>query len=162
MSEQLSRKTIWGHVKSIQTCMMVTHGESDIRARPMRGIPRPEQNEIWFFTDRDTHDDTGLRANPRACLTFVDSKDNVFVSLSGHVSRVSDKVTILELWNEEAGSYFSEGPDDRSVVLLRFEPHSGEYWMAPSSPIVIAIKFLEAKILGERPSLGTGGRARLP
>jgi len=162
MSEQLSRKTIWGHVKSIQTCMMVTCDENGMRARPMRGIPRPEQNEIWFFTDGDNDADAAVRHNTGACLTFVDTKDNVFVSLSGHISRVLDKVTILELWNEEAGSYFSAGPDDPRVILLRFEPHSGAYWMAPSSPIVIAIKFLEAKILGERPSLGTGGRTRLP
>jgi general stress protein 26 len=142
--------------------MMVTHDKTAIRARPMRGIPRPEQNEIWFFTNRDDHTGVAPEHNPGACLTFADTKDNVFVSLSGHVSRVLDKVTILELWNEEAGSYFSEGPDDPRVILLRFEPHSGEYWMAPSSPIVIAIKFLEAKLMGERPSLGTGGRARLP
>jgi general stress protein 26 len=142
--------------------MMVTREENDMRARPMRGIPRPEQNEIWFFTDGDSHADAAIQHNPDACLTFVDIKDNVFVSLSGQVSRVLDKVTILELWNEEAGSYFTDGPDDPRVILLRFEPQFGEYWMAPSSPIVIAIKFLEAKILGGRPSLGTGGRTRLP
>jgi general stress protein 26 len=162
MSEQLARNTIWGHVKSIQTCMMVTHDENDMRARPMRGIPRPEQNEIWFLTDSDSHADAAIQHSPGACLTFVDSKDNVFVSLSGRVSRVLDKVTIQELWNEEAGSYFTKGPEDPRVILLRFEPNSGEYWMAPSSPIVIAIKFLEAKILGERPRLGTAGRTRMP
>jgi general stress protein 26 len=78
------------------------------------------------------------------------------------VTRVLDKAEINELWNEEVGSYFSDGPDDPRLIVLRFEPREAEYWTAPSSPIVIAIKFIQAKITGERPSLGSNGRTSLP
>jgi general stress protein 26 len=128
----------------------------------MRAMPRPEQNVIWFFGDSESHADAELRDNANVCLTFVDIRHNVYVSLSGRVSRVLDKAIINEAWDDEAGSYFKEGPDDPRVILLRFRPHTGEYWSAPSSPIVVAIKFLEAKIMGERPTLGTSGRTRLP
>jgi general stress protein 26 len=78
------------------------------------------------------------------------------------MSRVLDHATIAEMWDETAAGYFTAGPDDPRVVLLRFEPDMGEYWTAPSSKIVLAIKFLEAKLLGERPSLGARGRTSLP
>jgi general stress protein 26 len=162
MSETRARKLIWDHVKSIQTCMMVTRDTSDVRARPMRSMPRPEQNEIWFFADSENHSDEVLQRHPDVCLTYVDTRDNVYVSLSGRIARVVDQAAINEMWNEEAGSYFSKGPDDPRVILLRFEPHTGEYWTAPSGPIVLAIKFLEAAIMGERPTLGTTGRTPLP
>ena len=64
------------------------------------------------------------------------------------------------MWDEAAASYFTASPDDPRVVLLRFEPAMGEYWTAPSSEIVLAIKFLEAKLLGERPSLRARGARR--
>jgi general stress protein 26 len=159
MSEE--RNLIWKHIRAIGTCMMATHDGEQVRSRPMRGIPRPEQNAIWFFADGESHTDGELRENPNACLAFADVKNNIYVSVTGTIVRVLEKSTILDLWDDEASSYFSKGPDDPRVVLLRFEPDTGEYWKAPSSPIVVAIKFLEAKIMGGRPDLGTSGRARL-
>jgi general stress protein 26 len=171
MNNQATETLIWDHVQTIGTCMMVTSDENGVRAKPMRGIPRPEQNAIWFFADRASHMNERPRdARPRdarsphdsdACLTFVDTRDNVFVSLSGRISHEPDTAIMHELWDDDTGTYFSDGPTDPRVILLRFEPDSGEYWVAPSSPIVIAIKFLEAKIMGERPNLGVSGRARL-
>jgi general stress protein 26 len=162
MSKPLTRHAIWDHVRSIGTCMMVTRSETGVRARPMRGILRPEENAIWFFADQESDTDKDVRENPEVCLTFTDTRDNVFVSLSGGVTRVLEKATIVELWDDAASGYFPNGPDDPRVVLLRFEPDMGEYWTAPSSRIVLAIKFLEAKLLGERPSLGARGRTQLP
>jgi general stress protein 26 len=162
MIDNAARETIWKHVQAIGTCMMVSREDRGMRARPMRGMPRPEQNAIWFFAETDNNWDEELLSHPGACLTYVDVRDNIFVSLSGRLSRVLDQATINEMWDDHAGSYFADGPDDPRVMLLHFQPETGEYWEAPSSPIVIAIKFLQAKIMGERPSLGTKGRTELP
>jgi general stress protein 26 len=139
--------------------MMVTHKGGNISARPMQGIPRPEQNAIWFFSDLESQQDHEPESS--VCLTFSDVKTNKFVSVSGRITPVLERDTIHDLWNEGADSYFPKGPDDPAVILLRFDPESGAYWDAPSSPIVLAIKFLEAKITGDRPNLGTSGTARL-
>jgi general stress protein 26 len=142
--------------------MMVARGDGGMRARPMVAIPRPEENAIWFFADRESDTDADMRHDAPVCLTFSDLKENTYVSLSGGISRVDDKDTINALWDEEAGSYFPSGPDDPRIVLLRFEPEAAEYWSAPSSPIVIAINFIGAKVLGERPKLGSKGSTALP
>jgi len=162
MSKQPERNQIWAYVQSIGVCMMVTHGDDGVRARPMRGISRPEQNAIWFFADRESHTHEDASRNPGVCLTFTDVKDNVYVTLSGQISPVTEKDTITDLWDDEAEAYFQVGPDDPRVSLLRFEPDTGEFWTAPSHPIVLAIKFLEAKLFGERPAVGTKGRTSLP
>jgi general stress protein 26 len=161
MSHEPARNLIWKHIRAIETCMLVTHFGDQMRARPMRGIARPEQNAIWFFSDSESHTDEQLRANPDVCLSYADIKSNVYVSVSGQIARVTEKTTINDLWDDDASGYFPKGPSDPRVVLLRFEPETGEYWRAPSSPIILAIKFLEAKVTGERPAMGESGSARL-
>ncbi len=154
MTQTDSRQAIWQHIKSIGTCMLVTYDGVGPRARPMRGFPRPEESTVWFITDANSEKDEELAAYPRACLTFADLKDQNFVSLSGTVTRVNDRAMLAELWNEAAEAYFPGGRDDPSVVLLRFLAEKGEYWDAPSNPILLAIKFLQARVSSERPNLG--------
>lgn len=160
MTIETPRNLIWKHIRAIGTCMMVTHDGNAIHARPMRGMARPEQNAIWFFTEAQSHADTEVERDSRACLTFSDVKSNTYVSVSGTMRAVRDPDRIADFWNDEADSYFSRGPDDPRATLLKFEPEDGQYWDCPSSTIVLAIKFIEAKIMGEHPSLGQSGKAR--
>jgi general stress protein 26 len=158
MAGDATRDLIWKHVGAIRICMMVTHDGARIHARPMNGIVRPEQNAIWFFTNRESHADTEIQENPRACLAFNDIRRNKYVSLSGTLQIVHDRNTIAALWNDEADGYFESGQQDDNVCLLKFEPEFGQYWDSPSSSIVVAIKFLEAKLMGEKPALGQSGQ----
>lgn len=162
MSHESPRTLIWRFVRTIHSCMMATHDGERIVARPMVAIPRPEQNLIWFFTDTNTHKDDEVQRDPRACVTFADIKDQTYVSISGRISRVDDKDMIEDLWTEGASVYFPQGTQDPDIVLLKFVPETGAYWDAPSSPIVLAIKFLEAKMTGERPELGDHGTSPFP
>jgi general stress protein 26 len=154
MSQADSRRVIWSHIQNIGTCMLVTYDGEDMRARPMRGIARPDENAVWFISDAHSEKDDELAAHPRACLTFADMKDQNFVSLSGSVTRVDDRAIVAELWNEAAEAYFPNGKDDPSVILLKFVAAKGEYWDSPSNPIILAIKFLQAKMTSERPNMG--------
>lgn len=157
-----SRDLIWKHIKAIGTCMMVTtKPDGGVRARPMRGVADDLANAVWFFTDRDTDKDEDVQRDGRACLTFADTHDQTYVSVSGRLSLIHDRDEIAAHWNEGAEVYYPNGKDDNAIVLMKFTAESGEYWDAPSSPIVIAIKFLQAKVSGERPELGTQGAARL-
>ncbi len=160
MSDE-TRDLVWKHIKSIATCMMVTHDGERVVARPMRGIIRPEENAIWFFTDASTDKDSEISHDPRGCLTFADVHDQTYVCVSGHLHHMNDPARIRELWNEGADVYFPEGPDDPNVRLLRFTPEHGEYWDSPSSPIVLAIKFLQAKLSKEKPEMGENASTTL-
>ena len=154
MNDEDTKSAIWGHVQAIGTCMMTTHGDGMLLARPMRGVVDRNANEIWFFSDRDTEKSQGS-AQPRlCCLAFSDVRGQTFVSLSGQLELVDDRSELRRRWTEGAAVYFPRGADDDAVVLLRFTPESASYWDAPSNPVVMAIKFLQAKATGTRPALG--------
>jgi general stress protein 26 len=155
MTENDTRKIIWKHIQAIGTCMLVTFSGTQMQARPMRGLFKPEDNAIWFFTDTDSDKDADIARHPAACLAFIDMREQNFVSISGTVARAHDRAQFEALWNEGAEAYFPRGKDDPSVALLKFTPSHGEYWDAPSNPIVLAIKFLQAKLTAERPDLGS-------
>lgn len=162
MAEAKARELIWKHVTDIGTCMMVTaNSDGGIRARPMRGTVDQDGNAIWFFSDRDTDKDEDVERNPRCCLTYADTHDQTFVSVSGHITLIHDREQIDAHWTEGAEIYYPHGRNDENILLMKFVPEVGEYWDAPSSPIVIAIQFLQAKVSSERPELGTQGVARL-
>ena len=133
---------------------MVTQTPSGMLARPMRGMVESHANAIWFFSDRDTEAAAQAKDDGKCCLTFADVRGQTFVSVSGELSLVSDRAEISRLWNEGASVYFPGGVDDQSMVLLRFTPESASYWDSPANPVVLAIKFLQAKATGKRPELG--------
>jgi general stress protein 26 len=159
MQDDDTRSVIWRHISSIGTCMMVTADEDGVRARPMRGIVESGSNAIWFFSDRDTEKTESALQNSKCCLTFADVRGQTFVSATGQLALVDDRDEIKRLWSEGAEVYFPGGADDNAVVLLRFSPEHAAYWDAPSNPVVLAIKFLQAKVTGERPVLGTNEAA---
>jgi general stress protein 26 len=140
---------------------MVTQDGSLTRARPMRGLARPEQNAIWFFTNRESQKQDEIASMPNACLAYADVKNQTFVSVSGTITTVEDRQIVDELWSEGVEVYYPGGRTDPNIVLLKFVPEFGEYWDAPSSTIVLAIKFLQAKVSGEPPEFGTTGTARM-
>lgn len=153
-SEGKSLTAMWSHIERIADCMLVTHDGVDLRARPMRGIAKRDDNAIWFVTSKATQKDAEVTQNPGACLCYADKVGNTYLSLSGRVETTDDKMQIRELWNAGADAYFPKGQGDPNVVLLRFAPEFGEYWDAPSNPVVLAIQFIKAKVTGTKPALG--------
>jgi general stress protein 26 len=161
MDEDSTRAIIWRHIGSIGTCMMVTGDAGGIHARPMRGIVESGSNTIWFFSDRDTEKSQTAQHQSTCCLTFADVRGQTFVSATGQLSMVDDRDEIARLWSEGAEVYFPGGVESNEVVLLRFSPEHAAYWDAPSNPVVLAIKFLQAKVTGERPVLGSSEAAAM-
>ncbi|MCW3477151.1 pyridoxamine 5'-phosphate oxidase family protein [Limobrevibacterium gyesilva] len=161
MDDDTASTMVWKLIGDIGTCMMVTNDDAWMRCRPMAGIARPDENAIWFYTDRGADKDNEVRRDPRVCLAYSDVKAQSFVSVSGRMEIVHDRRMIEELWNPGAQLYYPEGPDDPNILLLRFTPEFGEYWDAPSSKIVLAIKFLQAKISGDPPELGRNAATKL-
>jgi general stress protein 26 len=156
-----ARSMIWQLVGQIGTCMMVTVVGGSARARPMRGAARPEENAIWFVADRDSLAKEDADVSSCVCLTYADTRKQNYVSLTGQINEVDDPDLRAGLSNVGLDAYYPGWPDNPSAVLLKFEPTFGEYWDAPSSSILIAIQFLQAKIAGERPSMGASGTASL-
>ncbi len=127
MAEREDRERFWRAVLGIGTCMLVTKSGEGLHGRPMQALPDPEDRSIWFLSDKATHKEEEIRADPSACLTFADPEEDVYVSVTGSMELVDDRAKLAELWSIEAGSCF-EGPDDPDIVVLRFTPSVAGLW----------------------------------
>jgi general stress protein 26 len=146
-------KLLWELVQDIQICMMVTQNMGNVHARPMRGRAFADENVIWFLTEKSSPKAAEAEDDPVVCLTYADTRANSYVSLSGSVDVIADPDQIAALWNDNLTGYFGRPVDDRTV-LLRFTPEKGEYWDGPGNPLILAIKFVEAAVTGQRPDVG--------
>jgi len=76
------------------------------------------------------------------------------VSLSGHGELVHDRERIKMLWTSFAKPWFPEGPETPNLALLKFVPHSAEYWDAPSSRMVRLLAMAASAIAGKPIGMG--------
>ena len=127
MAENEDRERFWRAVLGIGTCMLVTKSGDGLHGRPMQALPDPDEQAIWFLSDKATHKEEEIRADPSACLTFADPEEDLYVSVTGAMEFVDDREKLAELWSAEAEDYF-EGPDDPDIVVLRFTPSVAGIW----------------------------------
>ncbi|TWU08501.1 pyridoxamine 5'-phosphate oxidase family protein [Stieleria varia] len=133
------------------TAMLVTRGDHGaLYARPMAVAQVEEDGQIWFVTDRNSGKIADLMLDPETVVTMQGSSK--FVSLTGTAQAVDDRAKLDELWNEAWKVWFPEGKASDSIVLLRIEPSSGEYW---DNSGLTGVKYLlkagKAYLQGNRP-----------
>lgn len=151
---------VWSIAADVPICMMTTRDSLNIRARPMVGEIDRDESVLWFFTRADAHKTEEVYKFPDCNITFADSKNYRFASMSGPAKLWRDRGKLKSLWNEIADTWFPEGPEDDNVTLIRFEPEIGEYWDAPSNRMVIAWEIVKARVSGETPELGENRKVR--
>lgn len=107
--------------------MLASHSSDRIDARPMRIRLDPAAG-ILFFTHRHDARGDALVRDPASLLTVTDPAHERYLVLSGTVSVLPDRTRARPLWDAEAAAWFPGGPDDPDLMLLRFQPDSGELW----------------------------------
>lgn len=133
--------------------MLVTRAEDGhLRSRPMALADVDPDGTLWFMTQRhsgkvgeivsDSHVNVALQSKLK------------FVSISGRATPVDDRGRIESLWNESWKTWFPGGKTDPSLVLLRVDPVSGEYWdNSGARGINYLIKAGKAYLSGTRPEV---------
>lgn len=107
--------------------MLVTqtqHGE--LRSRPMALARRDGTDAVYFATDFETGKMEELEAHPRVNIAM--QSDSRYLSLSGRAEVVRDRQIIEDAWSPAMKPWFPEGKDDPSLVLIKVELDTGEYW----------------------------------
>ena len=94
-------------------------------------------------------------------VSFIDTKDQRYVSISGNAELVSDKKKIKELWKPILKAWFPDGPDQADVALLKVSVEKAEYWDSPSSTVAQAISFVSAIFTGKQVELGENKKINL-
>ena len=122
--------------------------DGTLTSRPMTLQEVEFDGDLWFFAERDSHPVRHITLSPQVNVGV--GSGGSWVSLTGRATVVDDPAKKRELWNSAVEAWFPDGPDDDSVVLLKVEGNSAEYWDSPGGRLATAFSFAKAKLTGER------------
>ena len=130
-----------------------------LTSRPMTLQEVEFDGDLWFFAERDSNPVRHIADSPQ--VNVGAGSGGTWVSLSGDAVLVTDVAKKRELWNSAVEAWFPQGPDDDSVVLLKVEADSAEYWDSPGGRLATVFSFAKAKLTGERISGGENEKVDL-
>lgn len=156
MSRQSDYEKLREMIKDIDLCMLTTVDESgDLHSRPMSlNGDVDDKGNLWFFTSSNSHKASEIERTPNVNVSFIDTDQQHYISISGAAELVHDKQKIKELWKPILKAWFPDGPDQPDVALLKVKVSKAEYWDTPSSTIAQAISFVSAILTGKQVEMG--------
>ena len=116
-------------IKGIRVAMLTTaSADGTLRSRPMEPVQGRFEGELWFFAASSSQVAADVREQGRVSVIYVDQRDDVYVSITGTASLVTDRERIDEFWKPRLKAWFPKGRKDGDVALLRVVVESAEYW----------------------------------
>ena len=121
---------IAGLLRQIDTCMLATRGDDgELHARPMSNNGQVEwDGDSWFFAPADGRLVAEVRRNAQAVTTYRAEDRFAWVALSGRAEVVDDAGQKRRLWLKELERWFTNGPDDPNVALVRISATAAQWW----------------------------------
>jgi general stress protein 26 len=98
-----------------------------------------------------------LAQQPQVNISYADSGQDVFVSVSGSAQVVDDKTQREALWTKFTQAWFPGGVDDPDVALVRVTVSHAHYWTASESKLTQLFVMAKAVFNGEKTALGESG-----
>lgn len=136
-------------IKDFRVAMLTTRNAEDrLVAHPLTVQEAEFDGDLWFLVSKTATFVDDLRADAHAGISL--SSNDAWVSLSGTARLVEDRAKVRELWNPTVEAWFTEGPDDPKVGLLKFTAQSAEYWDSPGGKLAAIFSFVKSKITGEQ------------
>jgi general stress protein 26 len=130
-----------------------------LTSRPMTLQQVEFDGDLWFFAERDSNPVRHITASPEVNVGV--GSGGTWVSLTGDAVVVEDAAKKRELWNSGVEAWFPQGPDDDTVVLIKVQADSAEYWDSPGGRLATAFSFVKAKVTGERIEAGENEKVDL-
>jgi len=132
MAEQRAAtiKNIAKVMRDLDFCMLTTRSrDGALHARPMSNNGEVEfDGDVWFFSAADSRKVEEIEAESRVQLSYSDTDNFRFISMSGEAEIIHDVKKKRELWLEELERWFDDGPDSDDIVLIKVSPSSVAYW----------------------------------
>ena len=114
---------------------------------------------IQFVTDDDSAKVKELLKLHELCLTFADTKNMKFASVSGRGQITEDRNLIEKLRGPYCEAFFPDGRD--SVAVITVKASQAEYWDNDKGNLFIAYEVAKAYFGNEGPDLGENAKLDL-
>jgi general stress protein 26 len=148
MQAQTDTTDFWDRIAKYDTCMVVTHDGSRLRARPMAPkLSELAAGSLLFLTERPTAKTQEVEADHEVACTF--SRHGEYLSLSGRARVSGDRALIDSVWDAEAAAWLPEDRNDPTVALLVVEPEMAEIWDVKANAVTRAYEFAKAAVGGK-------------
>lgn len=135
--------------RDIKIAMFTTvDSEGHFVSRPMSQQQIEADGDLWFFTERTSSVVGQIAMNAHVGITL--SSSDTWISIDGEAELVEDNAKAKDLWNTFAEAWLPQGPEDPSVVLIKVNGHSAEYWDTPGGKVASLMSFVKTKVTGER------------
>lgn len=136
-------------IKDFRFAMFTTRNAQDrLVAHPLTVQETEFDGDLWFLVSKNASFIVDLARDERAGVSL--SSNDSWVSLSGTAGLVEDREKVRELWSPTVEAWFTNGPDDPDVGLLKFSAESAEYWDSPGGKLASIFSFVKSKITGEQ------------
>lgn len=147
------RETFQKLLNDFTVAMLVTStGQGDMRARPMTLASVQDDADLWFMTTEEDGKVAELKARPGCCITMSNGK--TFLSLTANASVKKDPAKVKEIWNPAWQTWFPDGPESDSIVLLHARPSQAEYWDTSGiNGLQYIFRAGKAYLTGDRPEM---------
>ena len=131
--------TILELIRKIRVGLLTTvDREGHFHTRPVETLAAEADETLWFFTDRSSPKVDEIQHDVRVSLGYVDSKERLYVAVSGICSVTQDAQRARKLWAPDQRAYYPDGPDDERLALLCVRIERAEYWKAPGPAAYLA------------------------
>jgi len=135
--------------RDIKIAMFTTiDGEGHFVSRPMAQQEIESDGDLWFFAERSSSVVEHIATNPHVGITL--SSSDTWISIDGEAAIVDNAVKAKELWNSWVEAWLPQGPEDPSVVLIKVDGHTAEYWDTPGGKVASVMSFVKSKVTGDR------------
>ena len=131
-----------------------------LRSRPLTTLDTDLSGVLWFLVPADSELAREIEDSPRVNLSYANTSDGRFLSVSGPAQVGRDRARAAELWSP-VFAVWSSGPDDPNLAVLRVAAEQVEYWDSPFTPIGRLVGFVKALATGHDSALGTHKRAQI-
>ncbi len=116
-------------IEGIKVAMLTTIGpDGSLRSRPMATLPVEFDGTLWFFTNVDTPKVDEVQTEEHVNVSYDDSEDHRYVSISGRATLIQDRPKLEELWSPSLLTWFPLGLEDPQLALLQIVAESWEFW----------------------------------
>jgi general stress protein 26 len=116
-------------VKSADICMFATHYSNEsLSARPMSTQDVDDEGALWFFSQESGNINAEIEADDRVQLFYANKTNSEYLSISGKASVFKDEQKARELWTRWVKTWFTGGPDDPKLTIIKVEPEHIYYW----------------------------------
>ncbi|MEO5891548.1 MAG: pyridoxamine 5'-phosphate oxidase family protein [Ferruginibacter sp.] len=149
-------------VTSADICMFASHYTNEsLSARPMGTQEVDEEGAIWFFSKSSSNLNTEIEADNRVQLFYANKAKSEYLSISGTATVIKDEEKAKELWTRWVKTWFTEGPEDPELTIIKVEPQDAYYWDTVHNKMVNMVKMMAGAIVGKTMYDGVEGHIEI-